>query len=73
MHIAIKDKINAVPHHIKAIRLKRKYKQEYMALRLSISQNAYSKIELGMTKLTIERVFAIADILDVDPITLITN
>jgi transcriptional regulator with XRE-family HTH domain len=33
---------------------------------LGISQNAYSKIELGYTKITVERLFHIAYILDVD-------
>jgi transcriptional regulator with XRE-family HTH domain len=52
------------------IRLKRLEKglsQENMAFDLDISQAAYSKIELGQTDLTVRRIFAIAEILEVSP------
>ena len=52
-----------------AIRNKREYRnytQEYLAFKLNISQNAYSKIELGYTKITVERLFQIAEILEFD-------
>jgi len=55
----------AIAANIKNARLERNYSQDYVAGRLSISQNAYSKIELGQTKITVERVGAIADILEV--------
>lgn len=51
--------------NIKYARLEKNYSQEYVAGRLNLSQNAYSKIELGHTKITVERVSAIADILGV--------
>ena len=51
--------------NIKYARLEKNYSQDYVAGRLSISQNAYSKIELGHTKITVERVSALADILEV--------
>jgi transcriptional regulator with XRE-family HTH domain len=59
-----------------AIRHKREFKnytQEYLALKLHISQNAYSKIELGYTKITLERLFQIADILEFDVVDLINT
>ncbi len=37
-----------------------------MAMRLGISQNTYSKIEIGKTKLTVEKLIAIALILEVN-------
>lgn len=49
------------------------YTQEYLAAKLNISQNAYSKIELGYTKITVERLFQIADILDIDLTNLINT
>ena len=52
-------------------RLMRNYSQEYMALQLKISQNAYSKMEMGRTQITVETVFKIADILEVDIYTLL--
>lgn len=51
---------------IKFIREFRNYSQEYMAFRLGISQNAYSRIELGKSKLTVEKAKLIAEIFDLD-------
>jgi DNA-binding XRE family transcriptional regulator len=54
---------------ISAIRAKREqlnYSQEYMAYRMEVGQNCYSKIELGHTKLTLDRLFAICAILEMD-------
>jgi len=50
---------------IKKIREYRNYTQQYMADSLELSQNAYCKIENGTTKLTIDRLETIANILDV--------
>lgn len=50
---------------IKKIRLQKGYSHEFMALELNISQVAYSKIEKNETKLTVERLFKIAEILEV--------
>lgn len=52
----------------KEIRIQRTikgYSQEYMANRLGISQNAYSKIERDETKLTLERLYDITEILEI--------
>ena len=59
-------KIKAIAANIRHKREYRNYTQEYLALKLDISQNAYSKIELGYTKITVERLFQIADILEFD-------
>ena len=55
-----------VADNIKKARLYRNYSQDYLALKLSISQNAYSKIELGYTRVTMERLFVIAEVLEID-------
>lgn len=47
------------------------YSQEYMAMKLGIGQNGYSKIELGYTRITVERLFAIARLLNVPVIELL--
>lgn len=57
--------------NIRRIRESKDYTQDYLAVKLNISQNAYSKIELGYTKITVERLFQIAQILEVDPVALI--
>jgi transcriptional regulator with XRE-family HTH domain len=64
-------KIKAIAANIRHKREYRNYTQEYLALKLNISQNAYSKIELGYTKITVERLFQIADILEFDVAELI--
>src|ERR1700761_7184725 len=61
-----------VASNIRKIREYRNYTQEYLAARLNISQNAYSKIELGYTKITVERLFQIADVLEYDVIDLLS-
>jgi transcriptional regulator with XRE-family HTH domain len=43
----------------------RNYSQDYLAYKLNISQNAYSKVELGYTKITLERLVVIAQVLEV--------
>lgn len=57
-------RIKAIAATIRKKRECRNYTQEYLAFKLEISQNAYSKIELGYTKITLERLFQIAEVLD---------
>ncbi|WP_316830263.1 helix-turn-helix transcriptional regulator [Pedobacter aquatilis] len=68
--LALKTK--NVAGNIRKIREYRDYTQDYLAAKLKISQNAYSKIELGYSKLTIERLFQISSILEVDVTHLLT-
>jgi transcriptional regulator with XRE-family HTH domain len=52
-----------------AIRQKRsqlKYSQEYMAFKLNQTQNAYCKVELGHTKVTLMKLIQICEIFEVD-------
>lgn len=65
-----KDKADLIAGNIRRAREYRNYTQEYLAYKLSISQNAYSKIELGHTKLTVDRLFQIADVLDIEPVVM---
>jgi len=67
----INNKIRTVAVNIRKIREHLNYTQEYLAMKLNISQNAYSKIELGYTKITLERLYQIAQVLEVDLIDLI--
>jgi transcriptional regulator with XRE-family HTH domain len=61
----INFKIKAIAAIIRKKREQKNYTQEYLAYKLNISQNAYSKIELGYTKITVERLFQIADVLEI--------
>jgi len=71
MNNTLSLKIKEIAANIRHKREFRNYTQEYLALKLNISQNAYSKIELGYTKITVERLFQIADILEFDVAELI--
>lgn len=51
---------------IESIRKAKGYSHEYVALMLDISQAAYTKIERNQTKLTVQRLYKIAEILEVD-------
>ncbi len=71
MKDALNTRTKHVAENIRKIREYRNYTQEYLAAKLCISQNAYSKIELGYTKITVDRLLHIAEILDTDPYQLI--
>jgi len=68
-NIDLKTRVTAA--NIRKIRAQKNYTQDYLAAKLSISQNACSKIELGYSKLTLNRLFEIASILEVDAVQLI--
>ncbi|MBE7176215.1 MAG: helix-turn-helix transcriptional regulator [Mucilaginibacter polytrichastri] len=73
MNEALDKKAKSVAANIRKIREYRNYTQEYLAAKLQISQNAYSRIELGYTRLTLERFFHIALILEVDEVELLKS
>lgn len=60
-----------IGNKIRKIRELRGYTEEYLAHRLGMSQNNFSKIELGKVALTLERIDEIAKVLDIDPVKLI--
>ncbi|AMR34035.1 hypothetical protein A0256_22600 [Mucilaginibacter sp. PAMC 26640] len=51
---------------IRERRLKLNYTQEYVASQLHISQNAYSKFELGFTNITLVRFVELCKALEID-------
>lgn len=51
---------------IKSLREAKKWSQEEMAMRLHLSKNGYAKIERGETRLCLQRLRQIADVLDED-------
>lgn len=58
---------------IRAISTQQKISQEKMAERLDLTPQAYSKIESGKTKLSLDRIQQIAQILNIDVTELIHN
>jgi len=59
-------KTKAIVSNIRKVREFRNYTQDYLAAKLKISQNAYSKIELGYSNITLNRLIEIAEILEID-------
>ena len=72
MRSVSESKTKAVVFNIRRTRENRNYTQDYLAAKLGISQNAYSKIELGYSNITLNRLVEIAEILEVDLVELIT-
>ncbi len=57
--------MDKILQRIIAARNKKGYSYENMASEIQLSVSAYRKIETGETKLTVERLYQIAEILDV--------
>lgn len=56
---------NQYLENLKNIRIEKNYSQSYMAEKLDFAQNNYSKIERGIVELTVNRLYQIAEILEV--------
>ena len=56
--------VNGITNKIRLRRETMNYTQAYVAGKLGISQNAYSKIESGQTNFTVKRLYEIANILE---------
>ena len=68
------DSINSVVGlKIRKSREEKRYTQNSLAAKLKISQNAYSKMELGYTQIVVSRLFIIAQLLEVELIELIAT
>ena len=67
----LKLEMKEVASNIRKVREFRNYTQDYLAAKLEISQNAYSKIELGYSKITLDRLFHISLILEVQVMELL--
>jgi transcriptional regulator with XRE-family HTH domain len=65
-------KTQQIVSNVRKVREFRNYTQDYLAAKLGISQNAYSKIELGYSSVTLSRLVNVAEILDVDLVDLIS-
>lgn len=63
--------INHLPARLRQLRENNGFSQEYVAEQLEISQNTYSRLESGQTKITVERLFAIVPVLNTDIIEIL--
>jgi len=69
----IQNKIDAMMVSIRTRRKKQGYSQLYVAAKLNVSQNAYSKVELGQTKITLDTLLALAEILNLQVLDLLNS
>lgn len=60
----VEDRVNKVVQKIAEVRKLKQITIEQISEKLNLSIPAYSKIERGVTKLTLERLFQLAQILD---------
>jgi transcriptional regulator with XRE-family HTH domain len=68
-YFTTKNKVpmNLIGEKIRKIREIKGFSQEYMASRLKMSQNNYSRIELDQNNITLSRLEEIANVLEVKP------
>lgn len=60
----MENSFQTVADRLKHIRLTRNYSQDYLAKKLGVTQKAYSKIENNETRLNVETLVRLAEILD---------
>ncbi|MEI8192962.1 MAG: helix-turn-helix transcriptional regulator [Flavobacteriia bacterium] len=63
--------IDNTEQKLKQLRELKNYTQEFVAAQMGLTTRAYSKIESGDTKLTINRLNEISKILEIDPISIL--
>ncbi len=68
-----KKEMHRIAKRIRKVREFKKISQQDLASKIGISQNAYSKIELGYSKISLDRLFLIAKLLDVDTLELLAS
>lgn len=73
MNKVIHEKNRKAISNIKIIRTQKGYSQEYMAMKMKVSQNTFSKLELGYMEISLTRFLQIADILEVEYNALFTT
>ncbi|AYL96772.1 helix-turn-helix domain-containing protein [Mucilaginibacter celer] len=62
----VNSRVQAILSDIRTRRIQKGYSQGQCGAMLHISQNSFSKIELGSMELTLERLMLIAKMLEVD-------
>lgn len=66
-----RKEMHRIAKRIRKVREFKKISQQDLASKIGISQNAYSKIELGYSKISLDRLFLIAKLLNVDTLELL--
>ena len=71
--VAVSTNTYMTGQKLRLLREYRNYSQEYIAEKLGITQNAYSRIENNQTRLTADRLEKLAIILDISPLELLSE
>ena len=72
--IAMRNCVNSIiAFTLKQYRIQMGYKLEYVAHLVNMSKSAYSKLENGQTKITIEKMLKICKALELNPSSLVNN
>jgi transcriptional regulator with XRE-family HTH domain len=69
----VDSQLKAVADNIRERRISLQLSQVDMASRLKVTQNAYSKMEMAKTKISLQRLYQIAEILGVDAVKLMAS
>jgi transcriptional regulator with XRE-family HTH domain len=68
-----KDLRTHICKKIKELRIAHNYSQQYISQNLYMSQNAYSEMETGKTKIDIEKVFQLAEFYKIEPYDILST
>ncbi|RYU92377.1 XRE family transcriptional regulator [Mucilaginibacter terrigena] len=71
MKTDFQKKVDEIVNNIRVIRERKNYSQDYLAMKMSSSQNSYSKMELGYSKLTVAKLLEICEVLEISVIDVI--
>lgn len=66
MDIELINTMKNIASNVRNMRAYKGFTQDYIAEKLGISQNAYSKLELNYSKITLDRMFQLAEVLECD-------
>ena len=73
MNTDLDQKLKIIAMNIRSHRKEQGKSQWQLAKKLSITQNAYSKMEMGKTKITLQNFMIIADYLKINTADLLNN
>lgn len=61
-----------IGERIRNIREEKNYSQQYVGAKLGITQKAYSKLENGESRMSVDQLLKIGEILETSPITILS-
>ncbi len=63
IHLVVKSNhMKHVCQNIRKLRINREWSQEYVAFNLQMSQSSYAKLESGQSKMSVDRLYQLAEL-----------